>query len=131
MMETQLSKQIAEAKEQAKDLKAVIRQRAVDNKNELKIKLNEKVMEMKDDHQKKVEEAVMKEMKNLKNQMEQQAKKHYFEMEKNDIDMAAKEDALSRALARRIDVEQKLRDMDRAMTKANLKKIRDDEAKRS
>ena len=39
--------------------------------------------------------------------MEQQAKKHYFEMEKNDIDMATKEDALSRAIARKDEVGKK------------------------
>ena len=104
MMETQMNKQIAEAKEQAKDLKAKMRQRSVDNVNELKIKLNDKIMEMKEEHQREVEEAVKKETKNLKNQMEQQAKKHYFEMEKNDIDMATKEDALSRAIARKAEV---------------------------
>merc|ERR1712198_695709 len=111
--------------------KAKIRQRSVDNVNELKIKLNDKIMEMKEEHQREVEEAVKKETKNLKNQMEQQAKKHYFEMEKNDIDMATKEDALSRAIARKDEVEKKLHDVDRAMTKANLRKITADEAKRS
>jgi len=104
LMETRLNKQIAEAKEQAKDLKAEMRQRSVDNRNDLKIKLNEKVMEMKENHQKNVEEAVKKEIKSLKNQMEQQAKKHFFEMEKNEIEIATKEDALSRILARKIDL---------------------------
>merc|ERR1719270_422244 len=131
MMETQMNKQIAEAKEQAKDLKAKMRQKSVDNVNELKIKLNDKTMELKEEHQREVEEAVKKEIKSLKNQMEQQAKKHYFEMEKNDIDMATKEDALTRAIARKEEVEKKLHDVDRAMTKANLRKITADEAKRS
>ena len=103
-METRLNKQIIETKEKAKDLKAEMRQRSVDNVNELKIKLNDKTMELKEEHQREVEEAVKKEIKSLKNQMEQQAKKHYFEMEKNEIDMATKEDALSRILARKIDV---------------------------
>merc|ERR1719167_148051 len=99
--------------------------------NELKIKLNEKFMEMKEEHRKEVEEIVKIEIKSFETQMELQEKKQQFEMEKKELDKATKKDALSRALARKDELEQKLREADRAMIKANLKKITKNEANRS
>jgi len=131
LMEIQLNKQIYEAKENAKDLKAKLRQRSVDNMNELKIKLNKKAMELKEEHQKEVEEAVNKEINSFKNQMDLQEKKYFFEIEKTKIDFSTKEDALTRALARKSEVEEKLREAERAVTKATLKKITENEARRS
>ena len=78
LLETQLHKQISDAKEQAKDLRAKKRQRSVDNMNELKIKLNEKFMEMKEEHRKEVEEIVKIEIKSFETQMELQEKKQQF-----------------------------------------------------
>ena len=101
LLETQLHKQISDAKEQAKDLRAKKRQRSVDNMNELKIKLNEKFMEMKEEHRKEVEETVKIEIKSFETQMELQEKKQQFEMEKKELDKATKEDALKRALERK------------------------------
>merc|ERR1712198_606314 len=131
LLETQLHKQISDAKEQAKDLRAKKRQRSVDNMNELKIKLNEKFMEMKEEHRKEVEETVKIEIKSFETQMELQEKKQQFEMEKKELYKATKEDALKRALERKAELEQKLREADRAMIKANLKKITKNEANRS
>lgn len=131
LMEIQLNKQIYEAKENAKDLKAKLRQRSVDNMNELKIKLNKKAMELKEEHQKEVEEAVNKEINSFKNQMDLQEKKYFFEIEKTKIDFSTKEDALTRALARKSEVEEKMREAERAVTKATLKKITENEARRS
>merc|ERR1719378_1097793 len=88
-------------------------------------------MELKEEYQNEVEEAVKKEINCVRNQMELQERKHQFEMEKKEIDMATMEAALSRALARTKEVEQKLHEADRAMTKAKLKKITKNEAKKS
>ena len=87
-------------KNKLKELKAKMHQRSVDNLNGIRIKLNERAMELKEEYQIEVEEAVKKEINYVRNQMELQERKHQFEMEKKEIDMATMEAALSRALAR-------------------------------
>jgi len=131
LMKTKLKKGIEEAKEHGKILKAEMRQKAVDNQNDMKIKLNEKTMNMKEEHMKELNDAVRKETYNLQHQMNLREKNHQFEMEKKAIDLAIMEESLTRALARKTEVERKLRTVDRHVTKDNLKKIAENEAKRA
>jgi len=102
----------------------------MDYQNEMKIKLNEKELELKEENKKKLKERLDKVRDNLQFEMSLKEKNHKSQMERKIDEVATLEESLLRAVARKNEVEEKLRAFNEDSTQALLSRIGEGSGKR-
>jgi len=127
-MKSNMEKDLEKALDICKNIEDEMKKKQLEYENELKVKLNERELEVKEECKKKLEERIKKVSMNLKYEMDLKEKDYKFQMERKVKEMAAIEDSLSRAVARKNELENKLRLADRNSCKAQITRVTRDES---